>query len=529
MNAKVRRRWAALVGLVSAAAALAIAELAALIIAPHSSPVLAIGSVAIDLAPAWVKDTVIALFGTGDKVFLLTLLLLVVAVVAAVAGIVELTRPPWGTVTFLVLGVVAALAVTTRAQSTWVWVVPTLLGVAGGCIVLRLSIGRLREWSAFTARDTQAHADSAQPAAHEAQPSAAPSRRGFLTLLIGTAAAAVVVGVGSRVANGMSIAADAVRSAISLPKPAIAAAPIAAESMLDIEGLSPLITPNADFYRIDTALQVPTVDPTTWRLRVTGMVENEIELSFDDLLALPLIETAVTLACVSNPVGGDLIGNAVWLGYPIHKLLAEAKPLSGANMVLSRSADGFTAGTPLEILQEQDRDSVLAVGMNGEPLPAEHGFPVRMVVPGLFGYVSATKWVTEMRVTTFESDRAYWTDRGWSEKGPVKLGSRIDVPSARASVEAGTVAVAGVAWAQHTGVQGVEVRIDGGPWAPARLSTPISADTWVQWVYEWDAAAGAHEIEVRATDSAGQTQGETPVPVVPDGAEGWHRISVTVN
>lgn len=529
MDAKLRRRWAALVGLVSAAAALAIAELAALIIAPHSSPVLAIGSLTIDLAPSWVKDAVIQLFGTGDKVFLLTLLLLTVAVVAAIAGILELTRPPWGTVTFLILGAVATLAVTTRAQSTWMWVVPTLLGVIGGCLVLRLSVGRLREWSAFAARDTKADADAAAESDAEAQPETMPSRRRFLTLLIGTAAAAVVVGVGSRVANSMSIAADAVRSAISLPKPASTAAPIAAESMLDIEGLSPLITPNAEFYRIDTALQVPTVDPASWRLRVTGMVENEIELSFDELLALPLVETVVTLACVSNPVGGDLIGNAVWLGYPIHKLLAQAKPLAGANMVLSRSVDGFTAGTPLEILQEQDRDSILAVGMNGEPLPAEHGFPVRMVVPGLFGYVSATKWVTEMRVTTFENDRAYWTDRGWSEKGPVKLGSRIDVPSSRAHIEAGTVAVAGVAWAQHTGVHGVEVRVDGGQWAPARLSTPISSDTWVQWVYEWDATVGAHEIEVRATDSAGQTQSETPVPVVPDGAEGWHALSVTVS
>lgn len=504
-------------GLASAAAGLAIAELAALIVAPQSSPVLAIGSLTIDLAPPAIKDAVIQLFGTGDKVFLLTLLLLVVAVVAAVAGRLELTRPPWGTVIFLVLGGVAVLAVTTRAQSTWVWALPAVLGGFAACLVLRLSIGRLRAWAA-----------AAKPSDLDPAPGAMPTRRRFLVLLVGTAAAAVVVGVGSRVANGMSIAADAARSALSLPKPTRAAPPIPAASTLDVDGLSPLVTPNDEFYRIDTALQVPAVDPATWRLRVTGMVENEIELSFDDLLALPLIETVVTLACVSNPVGGDLIGNAVWLGYPIHKLLAEAKPLSGADMVLSRSVDGFTASTPLEILQEPERDSILAVGMNGDPLPAQHGFPVRMVVPGLFGYVSATKWVTEMRVTTFEDDTAYWTDRGWTAKGPIKTGSRIDVPTGRAEVAAGTVAVAGVAWAQHTGIQGVEVRVDGGQWTPAQLSTPISADTWVQWVYEWDAAAGDHTIEVRATDSSGKTQSGTPVPVVPDGAEGWHSISVNV-
>jgi DMSO/TMAO reductase YedYZ molybdopterin-dependent catalytic subunit len=273
---------------------------------------------------------------------------------------------------------------------------------------------------------------------------------------------------------------------------------------------------------------VPTIDAANWTLRITGMVEEEIEISFDELLALPLIETHVTLMCVSNEIGGGLVGNAKWLGYPIRELLARAKPLAGADMVLSRSVDGWTASTPLQVLQDANRNSILAVGMNGEPLPVEHGFPVRMVVPGLYGYVSATKWVVEMKLTSFAAETAYWTDRGWSEKGPVKTSSRIDVPRTGRSVTAGTVPIAGVAWAQHTGIDAVEVRVDDGPWQRATLAEAISADTWRQWLFEWDAPAGNHVIEARAIDSAGGIQSGTPRPVVPDGAEGWHTVSVTV-
>lgn len=504
-----------LVGLVSAAVGLAVAELVAVIIDPESSPLLAVGSLVIDLAPSGVKDAVIALFGTGDKMFLLILLGLVVAIVAAGAGVLEYRASPWGAVPFIVLGALATIAVTTRARSGSLSALATVVGMIAACLLLRLAIRRLHRWSAESER-TDAVESS-------------PSRRNFLLLVGVSAAASVVVGIGARVVNAASVAADTIRRAITLPRPARAAAPIPSGSSLDVSGVSPLVTSNRDFYRIDTALQVPTVDPSTWRLRVTGMVENEIEISFDELLALPLTETIVTLMCVSNEVGGNLIGNAVWLGYPIRELLAQAGPLSGADMVLSRSVDGFTASTPLEVLLEDDRDAILAVGMNGEPLPPEHGLPVRMVVPGLYGYVSATKWVSELEVTTFDRASAYWTDRGWSERGPVKVGSRIDVPSSRAGVTAGTVAVAGVAWAQHTGIRGVEVRIDGGAWTPARLATPISADTWVQWVYEWDATAGPHDIEVRATSSTGEVQSGTRVPVVPDGAEGWHMVSVTVS
>jgi DMSO/TMAO reductase YedYZ molybdopterin-dependent catalytic subunit len=328
--------------------------------------------------------------------------------------------------------------------------------------------------------------------------------------------------------NATASAVSAARAAITLPTAAApaTAAPVGAE--LGIDGLASYITPNADFYRIDTALQVPNVDASTWSLTITGMVEEEIELTWDDLVALPLEEHPVTLACVSNEVGGDLIGNALWLGYPIRELLARAKPLPGADMVLGRSIDGFTAGTPLEVLQDPDRVGILAVGMNGEPLPVEHGFPVRVVVAGLYGYVSATKWVTELEVTTFADSEGYWTPRGWSALGPIKTESRIDVPRVGAPVAAGTVTVAGVAWAQHTGVEMVQVRIDDGGWADARLADSAGIDTWVQWVYDWQATPGEHTVAVRATDRAGYTQTPDEAPPAPDGATGWHTRTITV-
>jgi DMSO/TMAO reductase YedYZ molybdopterin-dependent catalytic subunit len=231
---------------------------------------------------------------------------------------------------------------------------------------------------------------------------------------------------------------------------------------------------------------------------------------------------------VSNEVGGELIGNAVWLGYPIRELLARAAPTADADMVLSRSVDGFTASTPLEVLQDE-REAILALGMNGEPLPLEHGFPVRMVVPGLYGYVSATKWVVELEVTRFDRARAYWSDRGWSERGPIKISSRIDVPRSGQGLDAGTVTVAGVAWHQHTGIEAVEVQVDDGEWRDATLATAISVDTWVQWHYDWDAEPGQHTLRVRAISTDGEVQTAERAPVAPDGATGLHERSFEVS
>jgi DMSO/TMAO reductase YedYZ molybdopterin-dependent catalytic subunit len=318
-----------------------------------------------------------------------------------------------------------------------------------------------------------------------------------------------------------------VREAIKLPKPAVAAPPVPAGADLGIAGVDPLFTNNIDFYRIDTAIIVPLVSASDWKLRIVGMVEHEIEIDYDELISLPLIETDVTLACVSNEVGGGLIGNARWMGYPIRELLARAKPKPGADMVLSRSVDGWTASTPLSVLEDEDRDSILAVSMNGEPLPQEHGFPVRMVVPGLYGYVSATKWVTELKLTRFADETAYWTDRGWAAKGPIKMSSRIDVPSYTALVPLEPMTIAGVAWAQHIGVKAVEVRIDKGEWQPATLATALSDDTWVQWSLPWTPTASkVYLIEVRATDKNGKVQSEDHIQPPPDGAEGWHAITI---
>ncbi|WP_395859395.1 molybdopterin-dependent oxidoreductase [Curtobacterium sp. PhB115] len=512
------RRWAmfaACVGLVAAAAFLGVAEFGALLLGGAGSPLVAVGSAVIDLAPGGAKDLMVALFGTGDKVALFVLMTVIVAAVSAGAGILERARPPFGAVVFAVGGVLALIAVSTRSGSGTFDGAPTVFGVAAAVIVLRLLLRRLRRWEAA-----------------EAVPSAAPrpasaERRAFLAWGVATAAVAVVVGTASRLGSSAMQAAAAARRAVRLPAAATAAPAVPAGASLDVDGITPYVTPNADFYRIDTALRVPAVDPADWSLRIHGAVENEVTLTWDELLALPLEEHMATLSCVSNEVGGDLIGNALWLGYPIRELLARAKPTGDADMVLSTSVDGFSAGTPLDVLQDDGTAALLAVGMNGEPLPAEHGFPVRMVVPGLFGYVSATKWVTELEVTRFSDAEGYWTPRGWSERGPVKLESRIDTPRNGSSVTVGkAVAIAGVAWQPHTGVKAVQVRVGNGDWQQAELADSVSADTWRQWVLRWTPTEGSHRIEVRAVSADGEVQTSVERPPAPNGASGWHSVTV---
>jgi DMSO/TMAO reductase YedYZ molybdopterin-dependent catalytic subunit len=294
-----------------------------------------------------------------------------------------------------------------------------------------------------------------------------------------------------------------------------------------LNGLSSFVTKNADFYRVDTALIVPQVDPRTWTLRIHGLVDRPIEITYDDLLKRPLTEADITLACVSNEVGGPYVGNARWLGVRMADVLREVGVRSDADMLLSTSDDGFTCGTPLDVVMD-GRDALFAIAMNGEPLPVDHGFPVRQVVPGLYGYVSATKWVVDLKVTRFDADEAYWTPRGWAAKGPIKTQSRIDLPKAGATVTAGRTTIAGVAWAQHTGLSAVEVRVDRGEWLKAKLAQVPGPDTWRQWALDWDATPGDHTIEVRATDAAGRTQTEEQTSVAPDGATGWHTVTVHV-
>jgi DMSO/TMAO reductase YedYZ molybdopterin-dependent catalytic subunit len=351
-------------------------------------------------------------------------------------------------------------------------------------------------------------------------------RRRFLVTAAAVAGGAVVAGAGGR-ALGRRSDVGASRAAVRIPGPASGAGALTQGAALDLPGLSSFYTPNREFYRVDTALVVPRITAEDWRLRVHGRVDRELELDFGQLLARPLIERDITLSCVSNEVGGRYVGTARWVGVPLAELLQEAWVRAGADQLVSRSADGFTVGTPTATVLD-GRDAMLAVAMNGEPLPPAHGFPVRMLVPGLYGYVSATKWLVDLELTGFDEFDPYWVRRGWARQAPVKTMSRIDTPRPLARLAAGPVAVAGVAWAQHRGIRRVEVRVDGGPWRPARLAAEHSADTWRQWVWPWEATRGRHILEVRASDGTGATQPEDRAPPFPDGATGWHSVVVTV-
>ena len=348
------------------------------------------------------------------------------------------------------------------------------------------------------------------------------SRRDFL---LRTAAVVVVVGAvsyaGRAVSSGRRRVEEA-RRRLHLPVSPGTAPP---GSTLGVKGIEPWRTPNEDFYIIDTTISPPSVSPGEWELRIHGMVEKEVRIGWSDLIARPLTEAWITLCCVSNEVGGDLIGNAFWSGVPVRELLAQARPLAGADAVKQTSQDGWTCGTPLSALTDPHREAMLAVAMNGEPLPVHHGFPVRMVVPGLYGFVSATKWVVDLEVTTLDKVHAYWTERGWSPRGPVKTQSRIDVPRDGDTVKAGTVRVGGSAWAQHTGIEKVEFQLDGGPWQEAELGRVPDLDTWVQWAGTVEVKAGDHQLHVRATDRSGYTQTAARADVIPDGATGWDNHS----
>ena len=472
--------------------------------AGQPSPVIAVGGAFVDRTPLWLKNFAVSTFGTNDKQALFAGMALVLVVVCAGVGVLAARRRTAGLVAFAVVGALGAAAVLSRPGARPLDVLPTLVGTLVGL------------WALTTLLTLGARAEE--------------SRDGFdrRRLLLSGAGIAAVAATTAAIGQGLGGRANAVaqaRADVTVPPvPTPVVVPPAAS--VDVPGITPYVVPNRDFYRIDTALVVPQMDTRGWRLRVHGLVDQEVEIDWDTLVSKPMQQALVTLTCVSNEVGGDLAGNAVWTGWPIRELLALAGPQPGADMVLSTSIDGFTAGTPIEALTD-DRNALLAVAMNGEPLPVEHGFPVRMVVPGLYGYVSATKWLVDLKVTTFAADVAYWTPRGWSARGPIKTASRIDVPASGDQVKAGRVAVAGVAWAQHRGIRAVEVRVDDGPWQQARLAAEPSIDAWRQWVLEWDAPKGNHTLTVRAVDGTGALQTEQEAPPAPDGASGWHSITVT--
>ena len=514
-----RSRWgAAGLGLLCGTLALAVADLVAGLLAPSASPVLAVGSAFIDRTPGWLKDAAIAWFGLHDKQVLLGGLGVVLSVLSALAGLLAARSVRLLVPAAAVLAAVAAAAALSRPGARFWWALPALIGVSIG------AAGLVRLTRGWRARSNDLRGgDALDPAAGAATDQVPDrSRRGLLT------GAGTVAGLAAlSAAGGRALAARSGTgpSGIRLPLAATPApAPVAD---LALPGLTPLVTANRDFYRIDTALSVPRVDADSWRLRVHGLVESEVELDLRELLDEQLVERWLTLTCVSNEVGGRLAGNARWLGYPLARLLERARPSAEADMVLSTSADGWTCSTPLAALTD-GRDALLAVGMNGAPLPAEHGFPARLVVPGLYGYVSATKWVVDLEVTRFDRAQAYWTSRGYAAQAPVRTFSRIDVPKPFARVAAGRVAVAGTTWAQQRGIDAIQVRVDGGRWNEARLAAAISSDTWRQWSWQWDATPGQHTLEVAATDGAGAMQPGTRRTPRPDGATGWHSVVVQV-
>lgn len=501
----------ALSGILAAAVVLGIGELVAVPIGSGSSPFFAVGSTTVDRSPAWAREFAIATFGTNDKPALFIGMSIAIAVLAALAGAAEQTRRPYGSAILVVLGAVGIYAAVTRPGATASYALPTLIGVASGIGVLRLLTTRLHALE------------------EPEQRSEGMSRRRFLVLAATAAGVAAAAGtVGRRLADSL---AGAVRNRMAFVVPSVAAGnralPISTGTDIAVPDGTPFLTGNDVFYRIDTALQVPMLTTDDWSLRIHGMVDREITLQWSDLIARTPIERRITLTCVSNEVGGTLAGNATWIGYPIKDLLDEAGVHTDADMLLSRSVDGFTVGTPIAVLRD-GRDAILAVTMNGQPLPFEHGYPVRQVVPGLYGFVSATKWVVDWEVTRFDQARAYWTQRGWAEQAPIKTASRIDVPASFARVTAGEVLVAGTAWAQHRGISRVEVRVDDGPWQDAALAAEYSIDTWQQWTWRWPAAPGTHTLQVRATDHDGTVQTEQRAAPVPNGASGWHSRSVTV-
>ncbi|GAA4597483.1 DMSO/TMAO reductase YedYZ molybdopterin-dependent catalytic subunit [Actinoplanes octamycinicus] len=540
---------AGLAGIAAAAAALGIAELLAVFAGPRSAPLVAVGGVVVDHVPAPVKDFGIAVFGVHDKTALLTGTAILLGLYAFGVGVLARRRWPPAVAGIALFGAVGVAAAVTRPGAGVGAALPPLLGAALAVPVLqhllRLAVpgwspgvsqgagGTLETQPATVSAQRTGDTGEAQPAtvsarragsATEAQPMTGEDRRRFLKHLGIVAGVAAGGGLAGRWLTSRGAVTDA-RAAVALP-PAAGPAPVVPAGA-QADGAVPYVTPNRDFYRIDTALITPQVDPATWTLRIHGMVRNPITITWAELLRRPMVERYVTLACVSNEVGGDLIGNALWLGTPIQALLDEADPLPGADQAVQRSADGWTCGTPTAALRD-GRDALLAVGMNGEPLPVKHGFPVRMIVPGLYGYVSACKWITEIELTRFADFDAYWVPRGWAAQAPIKTQSRIDTPRDGAAREVGPVVVAGVAWAQHRGIAKVEVQVDDGPWEAASLAPAVSADTWRQWSHVWQASPGRHVLRVRATDLDGYTQTSETADPAPDGATGWHQVTVAV-
>lgn len=503
------RGRAAVAGAVSALAALAASELAAGALGPVPSLVESVGAVVIDVVPPGLKNWAIDTFGTGDKPALVVGIALTISLIGAWVGVAARRGFRVAVIGFGVLSAVGVAAAIAAGEPVIGAIVGGAIAGAVGLVALNWLFGRLRREEPGSAGEVDG------------------GRRSFLAAVGVVVALAALSTAAGRVIAARAKRLVAGREGVVLPTPVEAIGPPPAAASLAIDELSPLITPNDEFFRIDTALSVPSVDLSTWTLRVSGLVDEPYEIGYDELLAMPMVERYVTLSCVSNTVGGSLVGNAKWLGVPLSAILDRAGVRAGADQLVGRSVDGFTVGFPTGVAFD-GRDALVAVGMNDEPLPVDHGFPVRLVVAGLYGYVSATKWLSEIELTTWDAFDAYWVPRGWSKEAPVKTQSRIDTPRHGKRFGAEPRAIAGVAWAPNTGIARVEVQIDEEEWAEAQLAESLSDNSWRQWTMPWTPTPGDHHIRVRATDSSGYTQTGESAPPAPDGATGWHTIRVTV-
>jgi DMSO/TMAO reductase YedYZ molybdopterin-dependent catalytic subunit len=501
--------WAGF-GILATLVGMAAGHLVAALTNPAASPVLTVGSTVIDLTPTPMKEWAIRTFGDDDKAVLVGSVMLGALVLAGVAGLLARRRFLLGAGVLVVLVVSAAVMALLRPGATALDVLPAIAAGIVGVAALW--------WLVRLAR--RGHGDRGEQADRAVT---APSRRGVLIAAGAlTAAAAALAGAGQWITARRTTPA-----AVSLPQPADPAPALPSDLRGKVPGISRLQTPTSSFYRVDTRLTLPIVDLDDWTLTIDGDVENELTFTYEDLLKMPMIERDITLTCVSNDVGGPYVGGARWLGVPLSDLLDRAKVGSRADQIFSTDVDGMTISTPLE-MAVAEKDAMLAIGMNGEPLPQEHGFPARMVIPGLYGFISATKWITRMTLTTYDEKKAYWTGRGWATDAPIKIASRIDTPQSFSTIEGGDTFIGGVAWAQTRGIGKVEVQVDGGAWQEAELGPEVGVDYWRQWYLPWTAEPGDHDLSVRATDLDGEVQTDAKAAPFPNGSSGRQRIIVTV-
>lgn len=516
--------------LLATAAGVAAGHLTAAVVAPASAPLFAVGSTVIDLTPTPVKEWAVAHFGTADKPILVGSVLAIALGLATAAGVVARAHRVRGLIALAVLTLLAGGAALTRPAADPVdalaGVMTGIVGVlAAGLLFASLDRSSPRAGRAPAGR-VRARA-GADPAAL-GMPGRAPhapgqaDRRAVLVTAAGVGAVAVTSGTAARV-----LTSRAQEPSLALPAPATPAGPAASGLEGTVPGISPFRTPNADFYRVDTALVVPRVSASDWSLRIDGEVDRPYTLTYEDLLRMPLVEADITLTCVSNEVGGGYVGGARWLGVRTRDLLERAGVRAGADQVFSHSIEGMTISTPIAALTD-DRLALVALGMNGVPLPRAHGFPARLVTPGLYGFVGATKWLTRLEVTRYAARQAYWTERGWATDAPILTQARIDTPRGLSRIPAGRTVIGGVAWAQHRGIRSVEVRIDDGRWQTATLGPSAGIDYWRQWYLPWDAPPGQHTLVARATDLSGTTQPEERTTPFPRGATGWPSVVLTV-